>query len=69
MDGAELLTVYCKAVDFDALTGQCAAPFFGPTQGWLPNLSAAEGIEISGAILGAWAIGFVIKQGRRIASS
>lgn len=65
----QLLTVYCKASDYDATTGQCAAPFYGPHEGLLPNLSATDGIEISGAIIGAWAIGFMIKQGRKAASN
>ena len=65
MEGEPLMQQYCKASDFDAATGVCAAPFWGPSQGLLPDLSAADGVAISAAIIGAWAIGFVIKQARR----
>lgn len=68
MEG-ETLQLYCKASDFDASTGTCAAPFYGPSQGFLPNLSAAEGAEISGLIIMLWGIGFIIKTARKSSST
>lgn len=65
----ELLSLYCKAADFDAATGTCSAPFYGPSPSFLPRLSAAEGLEVSVVIVGIWAIGFYIKQGRRVTST
>ncbi|MEH6416211.1 hypothetical protein [Pseudomonas sp. CGJS7] len=64
----QLLTQYCKATDFNASTGECVAPFYGPVQasGFLPALDAAEGFLISVVIIGTWAIGFYIKQARRV---
>ena len=61
----ETLQLYCKASDFDASTGTCAAPFYGPSQGLLPNLSAADGIAISAGIITCWGIGFIIKSARK----
>lgn len=64
----QVLTVYCMASDYDASTGTCAAPFYGPAHTFLPTLSAAEGAQLAAVIVGIWAIGFYIKQGRRIVS-
>ena len=66
MEGEAVLTLYCKASDYDAATNVCAAPFYGPSQGLLPNLSAEDGVLISAAIIATWGIGFVTKQGRNI---
>lgn len=66
---SELLSIYCKASDYDALTGTCAAPFYGPTAHLLPQLSAAEGAQLATVIVGIWAVGFYIKQGRRVVSN
>lgn len=65
----ELLTIYCKASDLDALTGVCAAPFYGPAPSLLPQMSAADGVQLSIAIISVWAIGFYIKSGRRLTST
>lgn len=64
----QVLTVYCMASDYDASAGVCAVPFYGPAHSFLPKLSAAEGAQLAAVIVGAWAIGFYIKQGRRITS-
>ena len=68
MEG-QTLSIYCKTSDYDALTGTCAAPFYGPTAQLLPQLSAAEGFQLSVVIVGIWAVGFYIKQGRRVVSN
>lgn len=66
----ELLTVYCRVADYNAATGQCAAPFFGPPpSSVLPPLSAAEGFQLATVIVGIWAVGFFIKSGRRVTST
>ncbi|PJK12478.1 hypothetical protein CO613_11450 [Lysobacteraceae bacterium NML07-0707] len=66
---AELLVMYCKASDFDAVTHTCTAPFFGAAPSLVPRLSAAEGLELSIAIIGCWAIGFMVKQARHVTST
>lgn len=62
---ATLLVQYCKAADFNATTGQCLAPFYGPTPTAIPRLSVADGLQLTTAIGLCWAIGFVIKRARR----
>lgn len=66
MDEAILIS-YCKASDYDASTGVCMAPFYGPASSFPPPLGVAEGLAVSGFIAGCWAIGFFIRQGRRLA--
>jgi len=61
-----VLTLHCKASDFDASTGVCAHPFYGPAPMLLPPMSAQDGFEISVVIAGAWAISFMIRQSRRV---
>lgn len=61
-----VLTLYCKQADFDASTGQCVAPFYGPAPMLIPPMSAQDGFEISVVIAGAWAIGYMIRQSRRV---
>lgn len=56
----------CKEVDYDAVTGQCAAPFFAPSSSFPPPLDVAEGLLISAAIAGCWGVGFMIRQARRV---
>lgn len=65
MEGEPLMQLYCKASDFDAATGVCAAPFYGPSQGLLPNLTAAQGLSISAVLITAWGVGFLIKRARK----
>lgn len=64
-----VLTLYCRAADYDAATATCLAPFYGPAPHLLPPLSAAEGFQLAVVIVGAWAIGFYIKAGRRVTST
>ncbi|WP_408953710.1 hypothetical protein [Lysobacter sp. Hz 25] len=65
----QLLVQYCKASDFNAATGECVAPFYGPASSFPPVLDAAEGFAVSVVIIGSWAIGFYIKQARRVANT
>ncbi|ENB4191195.1 hypothetical protein [Stenotrophomonas maltophilia] len=61
-----VLTLYCKQADFDASTGQCAHPFYGPAPMLLPPIDAADGLAISVAIAGMWGVGYMIRQARRV---
>lgn len=60
-----LLVQHCLSQDYDAATGVCAAPFWSAQSGGLPPLSVVDGLAISAAIGGCWAIGFVIKSARK----
>jgi len=68
-EGAQLLTLYCKASDFNAATGQCAAPFYGPHSTLLPPLSMADASLIAACIGMLWGIGFKIRAARRVVST
>ncbi|MDV0438274.1 hypothetical protein [Xanthomonas sacchari] len=65
----QVLVLNCKVSDFDASTGQCAHPFYSVASSFPPPLDAGEGLGISAVIVGAWAIGFMVRQGRRISQS
>ena len=62
-----VLVLHCKASDFDASTGQCAYPFYGPTPMLLPPIDVQEGFLITAAIAGCWGVGYMIRQARRVA--
>lgn len=62
----QLYVLHCKSSDFNAATGECAAPFYAPVSSFPPPMDAGEGLAISAVIAGCWAIGFMIRQGRRI---
>lgn len=64
-DAPALLSIYCKAADFDAVTGQCAAPFYGPASTGLPPLSMDDAWPIAAGIAMLWGVGFVIRSMRR----
>lgn len=57
-----MLVQVCPPEAFDVATQACASPVWAEYAGGLPPLSAADGLEISGAILGTWALGFVIRS-------
>ncbi|MDY0955683.1 MAG: hypothetical protein ACN6RH_07375 [Stenotrophomonas rhizophila] len=61
-----VLVLHCKASDFDASTGQCAYPFYGPAPMLLPPISVQEALLISASIAGCWGVGFMIRQARRV---
>ncbi|WP_342315418.1 hypothetical protein [Lysobacter sp. FW306-1B-D06B] len=69
VEEAQLLTLYCKASDFDAATGQCVAPFYGPHSTLLPPMSMADASVIAACIGMLWAIGFKIRAARRVTST
>lgn len=62
----QLYVLSCKSSDVDQSTGQCAAPFYAPTSSFPPPMDVGEGLAVSSIIVGCWAIGFMIRQGRRI---
>ncbi|WP_312704147.1 hypothetical protein [Stenotrophomonas lactitubi] len=61
-----VLVLHCKASDFDAATGQCASPFYGPAPMLLPPIDVTEALLISCAIASMWGLGFMIRQARRV---
>ncbi len=60
-----VLVLNCKASDFDASTGQCAHPFYGPAPMFLPPIDATEGLLLSCAIGTLWGVGHMIKMARK----
>lgn len=56
----------CAEADYDAQTGQCAAPVWEDDAGLLPPLSGAEGLQIAAAIGAVWALGFGVRQLRKL---
>lgn len=61
-----VLVLHCKASDYDASTGECVHPFYGPASSFPPPLDVAEGLLISAAIVGCWSVGFMVRQARRV---
>lgn len=61
------LVLHCKASDFDASTGQCAYPFYGPAPMLLPPIGVVDALAISASIAGCWGVGYMIRQARRVA--
>lgn len=60
-----VLAQYCKTADFDAVTGTCAAPFWGPYSTVIPPLPIEDAWPIAACIAAIWAVGFVIKRARK----
>lgn len=67
MEEDTVLVLHCKASDYDASTGVCAYPFYGPASSFPPPLDAQDGLLISAAIAGCWGVGYMIRQARRVA--
>lgn len=65
MEEEIILVLHCKASDYDASTGVCAYPFYGPASSFPPPLGVEDSLLISAAIGGAWAVGYMIRQARR----
>ena len=61
-----LMVATCAPADLDA-TGQCAHVVWVQQQAvsLLPPLTAAEGLQISGAIAACWAVGFLVRVLRK----
>lgn len=55
------LVLACKEVDFNATTGECAAPFYTYPPGAFPELTWEEGAEIAFAIVVCWTAGLVAR--------
>lgn len=55
------LVLACNEADFNASTGECAAPYYTYPPGAFPELTADEGFEIAVAIVGVWTIGLVAR--------
>lgn len=59
MTTAAQLVQTCNAVDYDAATGGCAAPYYAEAPSFVPLLSAGDGFQIAFAIVGCWTVGLV----------
>ena len=57
-----MLVQVCPPDQFDAATQTCAGPVWVEYAGGLPPLSATDGTEIAGAIVGVWALAWVVRQ-------
>ena len=64
-----VLVLHCKASDYDASTGQCAYPFYGPVSNFPPPMDIGESILICAAIGSLWGLGYMIKLSARAARS
>lgn len=56
-----MLVLSCLESDFNASTGECAAPFYTNAPGLFAGWSAGDFAEVTGAILVAMAIAFIIR--------
>jgi hypothetical protein len=55
-------TQVCADADFDVATLTCSNPQWVQELGGFPPLSITDGLEISGAILGVWVLGFIVRE-------
>ena len=68
MDATPVLI--CPPAEWDAVNGTCSSPeWIVLPSPFIPSLAASDGLVISGAIIGLWAIGFTIRMVRRTVSS
>lgn len=51
--------LYCDPAAVDAVTGQCSAPQWIDFPALLPPLSVDDGLKISAAVGGIWALGYL----------
>lgn len=61
------LVAACAPADVDAVTGQCSHIVWvqQTAGGVFPPLSATQGVEISGAVVACWAVGFIVRVIRK----
>lgn len=59
------LVLTCAAQDFDVSTGVCSHQVWIDSPTVLPPLSVSDGLVLSSAILGLWAIAFGLRFIRR----
>ncbi len=55
------LVLACKEVDYNATTGECAAPFYTYPPGAFPELTVGEGLQLAAAIVGCWTVGLIAR--------
>lgn len=59
---ADTLIIACDAADINAVTGECAAPYFTPYAPHpMPELSLEDGMVIAFAIVGIWTLGLIAR--------
>lgn len=56
----------CDEVDFDEVSGTCAAPYFGDAPSVFPTLSIADAKAVGVEIAVLWAIAFGFRQLRNL---
>lgn len=64
-----MLVQGCLEQDFDALTGECAAPFWTAPPGFFSGMTPDDLAAIVAAVLGAIAVVVVIRVLHRFAES
>lgn len=57
----DTLVLTCRVADFNATTGECAAPFYSYPPTVFPYLSAEDGLQIAFAIVGTWTLGLIAR--------
>jgi len=50
------LYIACNAEDYVIQTGECVQPYYALPPSFLPHLSYSDGLQISWAIVGVWAL-------------
>lgn len=56
-----VLQQFCNAVDFDAVTQTCAAPYWAVANGGIPPLSIGDATLIAGATWALWAAAWILR--------
>ena len=56
------LAQYCHEADYNAATGTCAAPYYGPVSGSFPALSLADSEQIALAMTMLWVIAWLYRR-------
>lgn len=59
MSGAYVLK--CNEADYNATTGECAAPYYASSAESMWYLSVSDGLLFAGAIWAVWTIGLVAR--------
>lgn len=58
----------CPDSAWDAQAQTCSAPEWAYQVGLLPPLSISDGLQIAGAILGVWVVGYAVRMIRATVS-
>ena len=61
MSSPAQLVLACNVADFNATTGECAAPYYTQVPTFVPSLSAVQGAKIGFAIVLIWTLGLIAR--------